>query len=185
MISTVSCRDSVRAPGPGDAAALVAMFERSSSESRYARFLSPVPRFPRGHLADVVHAAPGRWSRIAVDDCSGRVVALGSVFRTGARTGELGLLVEDAEQHRGLGTELLAVLVTRARESGIHTLEATTLAQSLHVRHMLARHGEVQVTCTGPSCDLRVDLAHRFAEPPTLAPWRARPSEGRQRRRAR
>ena len=174
MFSTVRCRDLVRAPGPGDAAALVAMFERSSPESRYARFLSPVPAFPRGHLANVVHAAPGRWSRIVVDTgtCNGtqRVVALASLFRTGPRTGELGLLVEDAQQHRGLGTELLDVLATRAREVGIDTLEATTLADSHHVRRMLARHGDVTASCSGPACDLRVDLAHRFAEPPTLTP---------------
>ena len=173
MLSTVRCRDSVRAPGPGDAAALTAMFERCSVESRYARFLSPVPRFPPGHLADVVHAAPGRWSRIVVDADTGgarRVVALASVFRTGAHTGELGLLVEDAEQGRGLGTELLAMLATRVREAGIDTLVATTLVQSPHVRRMLARYGDVDVSCTGPTCDLRVELTHRFAEAPTLTP---------------
>src|SRR5450755_3497996 len=147
MIVPVDCRDSVRAPGPDDTAALVAMFERSSVESRYARFLSPVPAFPPGHLTDVVHPAPGRWSWVVADECSPNVFAVASLFCAGRGAAELGLLVEDAEQRRGLGTELLDVVATTAAGTGIRTLVAVTLAHADHVRRMLERVGEVSVSC--------------------------------------
>jgi GNAT superfamily N-acetyltransferase len=163
MIAPVHCRDSVRTPGPDDAAALVAMFERCSFETRYSRFLSPVPAFPPGHLADVVHPRPGRWSWVTVDDDSSRVVAVASLFWNERGAAELGLLVEDAEQRHGLGTRLLGVIAATATYAGIDTLVAETLATSHHVRRMLEPLGAVSVSCRGPTCALRVDLARQVS----------------------
>jgi GNAT superfamily N-acetyltransferase len=159
MIASVHRRGSVRAPGPDDVAALVAMFERCSFETRYARFLSPVATFPPGHLAHVVRPRLGRWSWVTVDENSARVVALASLFWNGRGAAELGLLVEDKEQDHGLGTRLLGVIAATATYAGIDTLVAATLAQSHHVRRMLERLGAVSVSCAGPTCEVRVDLA--------------------------
>jgi RimJ/RimL family protein N-acetyltransferase len=164
MIVPVHRRGSVRAPGPDDAAALVAMFERCRVESRYGRFLSPVAEFPPGHLHDVVHPGPGRWSWVTTGEDPSRIIAVASLFRAGTDTAELGLLVEDAAQRGGLGTELLGVVAAHAGDSGIDVLSATTLVQSHHVRRMLERLGRVTASTSGPTCDLRVelvDLAHR------------------------
>jgi RimJ/RimL family protein N-acetyltransferase len=159
MFSPVHCRDSVRTPGPDDATALVAMFERCSVESRYARFLSPVPAFPSGHLADVVHPGAGRWSWVTADDDAERIVGVASLFCAGRDAAELGLLVEDEEQRQGVGTELLGVVVAHAMRARIHTLVAVTLAHAGHVHRMLERWGEVTVTSSGFTSELRVELA--------------------------
>src|SRR4051794_8879057 len=161
MIASVHCRDSVRAPGPDDAAALEAMFERCSIETRYGRFLSPIPRFPPGHLDDIVHPRAGRWSWVITDDDTDddepRIVALASLFGDGD-TAELGLMVEDAEQRRGLGTDLLGCVAAQAVQSGVRALVAVTLVQSHHVRRMLERLGPVTTTCSGFTCDLRLEV---------------------------
>jgi GNAT superfamily N-acetyltransferase len=148
----------LRVAHPDDAAAIRAMFDRCSDATRYQRFLSPVPRFPERHLTAVVHPRSDRPSWVVVDECRARVVAVGSVFRTGRRTAELGLLVEDAEQRHGLGTELLGVMTASARRNGVTELDAVAVLPSLHVRRMLGRFGPLTVVPAGDVCDLRLDL---------------------------
>jgi RimJ/RimL family protein N-acetyltransferase len=148
----------LRVARPDDAAAIRAMFDRCSDATRYQRFLSPVPRFPERHLTAVVHPRSDRPSWVVVDERRARVVAVGSVFRTGRRTAELGLLVEDAEQRQGLGTELLRVMVASARRGGVTELDALALLPSLHLRRMLGRLGPVTVVPGGDVCDLHLDL---------------------------
>jgi GNAT superfamily N-acetyltransferase len=147
----------VRPTVPEDAPRLVAMFERCSPEARYQRFLAPVQHFPPAHLVDVVRGSPVRSSWV-VDAGDGRVVALGSWFRTSRRRAELGLLVEDAEQHRGLGSALLDTIRANACAEGIRTLYATTLTESHHVSRMLRRLGPVCEESGGPTHLLELTL---------------------------
>jgi GNAT superfamily N-acetyltransferase len=95
---------------PNDAPRLVAMFERCSPASRYARFLAPLRHFPASHLVDVVRSSPIRRSWVIDDLETGQVVGVGSWFRNQHDTAELGLLVEDRWQHQGLGRALLHAL---------------------------------------------------------------------------
>ena len=148
----------IRAPHADDAPRLVAMFERCSPATRYGRFLAPVAEFPARHLADIVDPAPGQWSWI-VDRDPGAVVGVASLFRTGLRTAEVGLLVEDAAQRHGFGTGLLDLMVATALDVGVTTLEATTLAGSHHVRRMLMRVGTMTVVTRGIEYEVRVSLA--------------------------
>jgi GNAT superfamily N-acetyltransferase len=163
MIVPVHCRGSVRTPGPDDATALIAMFERCSPQTRYERFLSPVPAFPARHLADIVHPRRGRWSWVTADDDASRIVAVASLFCVGRDTAEVGLLVEDDEQRRGLGTELLRVAAEHAREVGIRTIVAETLGTSHHVRRMLERWGDVTVRPSGHTSALTLDLVDQVS----------------------
>ena len=148
----------MRAPHADDAPRLVAMFERCSLATRYGRFLAPVPHFPPRYLADVVDPAPGQWSWVVGRD-PGDVLGVASLFRTGLRNAEVGLLVEDAEQQRGFGTGLLDLMVATALDVDITTLEATTLASSHHVRRMLGRVGTMTVVTDGTEYEVRVALA--------------------------
>jgi RimJ/RimL family protein N-acetyltransferase len=148
----------IRSPRADDAPRLVAMFERCSPATRYGRFLAPVARYPARHLAEVVDPVPGRWSWLVSRDPS-EVIGVGSLFRTGLRTAEVGLLVEDAEQRRGFGTGLLDLMVAMALDVGVTTLEATTLGSSRHVRRMLARVGAMTVVTRGTEYEVRVSLA--------------------------
>jgi GNAT superfamily N-acetyltransferase len=149
----------VRLAHPDDAPRLVAMFERCSPASRYARFLAPLQHFPAAHLTDVVRPSSVRRSWVVDDLDTGQLVAVGSWFRNELRTAEVGLLVEDAAQRHGLGTQLLETLVMSARTAGITTLVATTHSESRHVRCMLGRLGRLTVECSGFTCDVRVELA--------------------------
>ena len=93
---------------PDDAPRLVAMFERCSPASRYGRFLAPVRHFPAAHLVDVVR--PSRIRAVVGGSTTatpGSSSAVGSWFRNQLFTAEVGLLVEDAAERQGLGTELL------------------------------------------------------------------------------
>ena len=72
---------------PDDAPRLVAMFERCSPASRYARFLAPLQHFPASHLVDVVRSSPIRRSWVVDDLDTGDVVGVGSWFRNGRRHG--------------------------------------------------------------------------------------------------
>ena len=150
----------VRSPRTDDAPRLVAMFERCSPATRYGRFLAPVAQFPARHLTDIVDPAPGQWSWV-VDRDPGTVVGVASLFRTGLRTAAVGLLVEDAAQRHGIGTGLLDVMVATARDVGVTTLEATTLAGSHHVRRMLMRVGTMTVVTRGTEYEVRVSLARQ------------------------
>jgi GNAT superfamily N-acetyltransferase len=144
---------------PGDAPRLVAMFERCSPASRYGRFLSPLRHFPASHLIDVVRSSPIRRSWVIDDFETGDVVAVGSRFRNQHETAEVGLLVEDAWQHQGLGRALLDELVASARAAGITTLVGHTLAESRHVHRMLRELGPTTVERDGPTNTLHVSLA--------------------------
>ena len=134
------------------------MFERCSPATRYGRFLAPVAEFPTRHLADIVDPAPGQWSWI-VDRDPGDVVGVASLFRTGLRTAEVGLLVEDAEQRHGFGTGLLDLMVATALDVGVTTLRgdharvvAPRAAHARARRHVDGRHATAPSTrCRCPS----------------------------------
>jgi GNAT superfamily N-acetyltransferase len=144
---------------PEDARRLVAMYERCSSESRYARFLAPLDHFPASHLVDVVRSTPIRRSWVVHDLDTGHVVGVGSWFRTQVHVAEIGLLVEDAFQRQGQGTALLDAVAESARNWGVRVLLANTLRDSRHVHRMLHRIGPTCMDCQGFTCELHVALS--------------------------
>ena len=150
----------LRPSSPDDAPRLVAMFERCSPASRATRGSSPrcSTSRPRTWSTSCGRRAIRRsW---VVDDLdTGQLVAVGSWFRNQLFTAEVGLLVEDAAQRQGIGTELLDTIADDALAAGITALVATTLAESRHVYRMFGRLGPTTIACAGPTCDLRVDLS--------------------------
>ena len=99
----------LRPATPDDAPRLVAMFERCSPASRYARFLAPLQHFPAAHLTDVVRSSPDRRSWVVDDLRTGQVVAVGSWFRRG----------DEAEclhrvEHCSLVRVVMVIIVKRA-----------------------------------------------------------------------
>ncbi len=158
LVTGRTARHVLRPSTPDDAPRLVAMFERCSPESRYARFLAPLKHFPASHLVDVVRSSPIRRSWVIDDLDTGHVIGVGSWFRNQDDTAEVGLLVEDAFQHQGHGSALLDELVRSARHAGITTLLAHTAADARHVHGMLRRIGPTSIECSGITCTLHVAL---------------------------
>lgn len=135
----------IRQPTAANRSAIEAMFARCSVESRYARFLAPVPEIPPAHLARIItpSADDEAWIGVARHDPD-TVVALASWARRG-EDAEVALLVEDSWQRHGIGSALLRILGDRTAKAGVCRLTASVLRESKHVLQMLR-------AVLGPTC---------------------------------
>jgi RimJ/RimL family protein N-acetyltransferase len=153
---------------PGDGDLLVAGFERLSPESRYRRFLAPMPRLSPSLLAFLTevdgldHCA---WAALAEED--GEMVGVGVarfVRLADREAADVAVTVIDAYQGRGIGARLLDALVLEALEHGITRFEGLLLAENLPARRMLARAGARFERDGGAVLRFTLDLAARARE---------------------
>ncbi len=145
------------------------MFQRCTPQTIYRRFHGQVKAFPRAYLAE---ALAGMAAHLALVACDGpRVVALASARLTGpadagsevgsggSGAAELGILIEDAWQRRGLGRELLARLVAYADSLGLPELHAQMLTEQDWIMGLLSPYGECASTFGPGVREVRVRLA--------------------------
>jgi GNAT superfamily N-acetyltransferase len=134
---------------------LLRAFEGLGPESRYRRFLTPVPKLSGPvlrHLTEIDHH--DHEAMIAVDERTGEGAGLARYVRDPARpdVAELALTVTDDWQGKGVGTLLLEVLCARAREEGITRFTSLMLARNSTMMDLLEQLGPVRVvdreTCT-------------------------------------
>ncbi len=114
---------------PEDRADVHRLFAACSVASVRHRFRAPLPAFPARHLDELLAGPPERHDALAVRAGASReLVALGSLALpygpTDGGTAELGLLVVDAWQRRGLGRALTAALIERAACRGVTRIVA-------------------------------------------------------------
>jgi GNAT superfamily N-acetyltransferase len=150
----------VRPAEAGDRAALEAMFQRCTPQTVYRRFHGQVKSFPAGYLAEALAGVPEHFALVA---CAGsHVVALASC-RVGDGRADLGILIEDAWQRRGLGSELLDRLVGHADSLGLPALDAQVLSEQDWLIRLLLRYGECTSAfhCGVREVRLRRDLSGR------------------------
>jgi GNAT superfamily N-acetyltransferase len=126
--------EGVRPARPNDAAGLDALMARCSLETRYRRFFVPVREMPAEYRDGVLAGDPDRHDALVVAQPTGEIIALASLVAAPVAA-ELGVLVEDGWQRRGLGTALVHELVARARNRGETRMCATVLPSS----HRLVR----------------------------------------------
>ncbi|WP_312878296.1 GNAT family N-acetyltransferase [Lentzea indica] len=89
------------------------------------------------------------------------MVALGQLIQTGTPdSAEISLLVEDAWQHRGVGTALLGALASEARAAGYSELVAWCLPSESALVRTAARAG-LEATTRREDGLLRVSIAPR------------------------
>ncbi|MGI5373756.1 GNAT family N-acetyltransferase [Streptomyces sp. CA-251387] len=112
----------VRRVDTGDLAAAKEMHERCSAGTLRMRYHGPVGDADR-YLNHLLSPRFGRT--LAVQTASGRIVGLGHLLWDGDET-EVALLVEDAWQRRGVGSELLRRLVGMAIEADCESVYAVT-----------------------------------------------------------
>jgi RimJ/RimL family protein N-acetyltransferase len=156
----------LRDAGPSDAPLVAALHARCSPESRRARFLSPVPRLSAQQLRDLVGSDGGR-AVLALTADGGSAIGLADLRLTSApepRTAHFGVLVEDAWQHRGLGTALVRRIAETAVEYGLDELTGTVSADAIRITRLLRRAGlrPTAVRADG-ALRLNVPLAARAA----------------------
>jgi GNAT superfamily N-acetyltransferase len=147
-------------------------FERLSDESRYRRFLTPMPQLRPAmvrYLTELDHR--DHEAIVALDETSGEAVGVARFVRSPdmRSDAEAAVTVVDDWQGRGVGTLLLEVLAARAREEGITRFTALLLAtnhemielfEGLGAVHVVDREGgalqvEVPVPKRGLSPELR------------------------------
>jgi GNAT superfamily N-acetyltransferase len=123
-------------------------FQRLSPESRYRRFLAPMPRLPEAavrYLTDIDHH--DHEAMIALDEQGTEALGVARYMRDRERpeAAEVAVTVVDDWQGLGLGTLLLEVISARAREEGVRTFTAWMLAQNQEMMDLFQRLGPVQV----------------------------------------
>ncbi|HEX3334188.1 MAG TPA: GNAT family N-acetyltransferase [Acidimicrobiales bacterium] len=137
----------VRPIRPDDGARLVELHARLSPHSLYLRFFRPHPVLSEDEVRWFTHVDyVDRLALVAtIDD---RFIAVGRFDRApGATEAEVAFVVDDEYQHHGVGTLLLDELARAARERGVDTFVAETLAENramLDVFH----HAGFAVTAT-------------------------------------
>ena len=147
-----------------DRGPLTSMFARCTPETRYRRFHGPVKAIPERYLAEALSATPFHYALVAclalspdaVDQAAaldpetrdGEIVALASCRLIDEGAAELGVLIEDAWQHLGLGTRLVSALVDHARGTGLRVLAAQLLAEQAWIAGLLRPHGTCSVRPT-------------------------------------
>jgi GNAT superfamily N-acetyltransferase len=112
--------------------------------------------FPERYLTEALSGSPLHFALVACLDedaetdgtaVDGTVVALASCRAVDEGVAELGILVEDEWQRRGVGGYLLGEIVAYAARTGLRALQAQVLADQPWIVGLLRRHG----TCTTAS----------------------------------
>jgi GNAT superfamily N-acetyltransferase len=139
----------VRPVRPDDAERLIAFHEQLSPQSRYLRFFTYHPTLS---ATEVEHfTCVDYYDRLAlVAEVDDALIAVARFDRhEGTAEAEVAFVVADAFQHHGIGSVLLDQLVVAARERGITTFLADTLADNhtmlsvfLHAGFMVTTHLE-------------------------------------------
>jgi GNAT superfamily N-acetyltransferase len=149
----------VRRAAPADREALARMFERCTPDTRYRRFHGPVKAIPERYLAEALSGSPFHYALVACQEpCldasrdrkpdAGGIVALASCRTVDEGAAELGVLIEDAWQRRGLGTRLIRDLAAHASRTGLRALGAQVLAEQAWITGLLRPYGPCRLTST-------------------------------------
>jgi len=135
---------------------LEAMHRRCSPASRYSRWQAPLAEMPASYLAGVLAGADEHIALVAVDP-AGPIVALASAVRQNDAW-ELGILVEDRYQRRGLGSALLAGLLDAMPADRRRRLQADLLAERAGLLRPLGRLGRVRIDWQDEVVHARIEL---------------------------
>ncbi len=146
--------------------ALAEAYERLSPETRFARFLTAVPRLSDtmlAHLADDVDGVDHVALVLLVLPDDGTEVPAGMArmirYPDDPTAADLAVTVADEWQGRGVATALLRVLMRR-RPAGVTRIVTEVGSGNEASFAMLRRLGEVHVSPAGPgSMDVEVELA--------------------------
>src|SRR5262249_17454079 len=146
--SDVKLRDGtavhIRPIRPEDDHILVDLFDHLSPQSVYQRFFTAMPELTptmARYLANVNYT--NRMALVA--QVGDELIGVGRYERTNdSELVELGLVVADAWQGRGLGRILLRQIIQAAESNGIRRFRADVLSENRRMLRMLAEECEIQ-----------------------------------------
>lgn len=158
----------IRPAHPDDLAALGDFFADLSVQTRYLRFFGPV--MPNRALlrqlcglADTIDAVVAVRGGVIV----GHAMAVDRTGPQGARVTDIGMVVADAWQGRGLGSALMRALVTGARARGVTLMEMDVLNGNRQVLDMITSHWPAaRIGHAGDSFSIRIQLPQQQRQRP-------------------
>jgi GNAT superfamily N-acetyltransferase len=128
---------------PSDVDALLAMHERCSPDTTYRRWHGRVRSFPPAYLSALV---AGDDQHIAVVARRGpQVIGFASAAETAPGTREIGIVVEDRWQRRGVGRQLQSALLAESVALGTRYVHAEVLASDAWLIDRLRTLGPTSV----------------------------------------
>lgn len=133
----------IRALARSDRDALLALNTRVSDKSLYRRFFN-VSRFAADAYVEKLLRAANADYQVLVAVIGDRLVGVASCERVDTTSAEFALLVEDSDQHAGIGTLLMEHLAGAARQNGIRRFVADVLTDNSPMIRLLQQLGAVQ-----------------------------------------
>jgi GNAT superfamily N-acetyltransferase len=126
VMDRLGAADTVARFTPADAADLLAMHDRCSDDTRYRRWHGHAHTFPPAYLDALVSGPPEHVAVVARRD--GLLIGFASAAEAGLHCREIGVLVEDTWQRRGVGGQLLTQLLDECAELDSRYIRAGVLA---------------------------------------------------------
>jgi GNAT superfamily N-acetyltransferase len=172
---------------PGDLAALSDFFAGLSAQTRYLRFFGPVT--PNPALLHLLSGAAANVDAVVAIQAGVIVGHAMAADRTdpedhsGTRVTDIGVVVADAWQGRGLGSALVSALVARAQARGVTSLAMDVLHANPRVLAMITGHWPAADIGVSRDCvTVRIRLPQDQPRRPSPRPVRlAGPAAGRPR----
>lgn len=182
----------IRPTGPADMAALSDFFAGLSTQTRYLRFFVPITPTPAmlrvlsGGDASVDALVAVRGGVIIGHAMAADQPATEGSRRTGAvrdplgsTVTDIGVVVADAWQGRGVGSALVRALVTRAQARGVTSITMEVLHANHRVLAMIERHWAAAETGRSQESviiDIRLPRSEQLPTALPGPPDRCRPS---------
>jgi RimJ/RimL family protein N-acetyltransferase len=141
------------------------LFFSLSDTSRYLYFCAGVPSTAQwAERFATLSRVDGIQAYVLVAEVQGEVIGFARFSQDShadpqARTVDVGILLTDAWQGRGLGGKMLCRLATEARRMAIQTFSASALWENRRIVRLARRiFPEMHITCRSGSCDITVAL---------------------------
>jgi GNAT superfamily N-acetyltransferase len=142
-------------PAASDTQAVLAMLGRCSRASLFHRFHG----FTDGvaYFAALLRDSPANETLLAWSGSA--CVGVATLGVSAAGIVDLGVLVEDAWQRRGIGTRLVTSLLDSARAKGVATVHADVLVDDVFILRTLRGIGPLRVSIESGSYSIDIDLS--------------------------
>ncbi len=129
----------LRTGGPADAEVVRAVLSGLSLDTAYKRFFTGLGSVPAGLVRQLLADDPGRSVLLAATG-DGTVIGLAdTTLVEGGAAVEIGVVLADRWQRRGLGRPLCTAALAPALAAGVPTLRAHTLVGNVPVAALLHR----------------------------------------------
>lgn len=147
-------RVALRAAAPEDASAVQQFVRGLSDQARRNRFFAPVRELSADQLQRVMRSRPPNELSLLAESADGtgsRIVAMAQYAVCEVWDAECAVVVDEAWQRQGLGSQLLGVLAEQAARAGLVALGGFVLADNWPMLGLLARLGCELITDSDPN----------------------------------